>query len=153
MILMLTFSFGLLKLQYLASRKNPLLATNTEILGVDDTYSLDSEEFMMAFALHKFHGSILDFDARYVRWIVRSWVDRDGKRDELFWPLHKCNDKEMESFFKPESEETEKEVKRLLEGGNLFCLHPSFKNFTLQGSWLKTGDSTSYDVWLTTCAS
>ena len=44
-ILMITFAFGLLKLQNLVERKNPTLSTNTEPLEADVTYSLDSEEF------------------------------------------------------------------------------------------------------------
>ena len=59
---------------------------------------------MMAFALHKFHGDILDFDARYVQWIVRTWQDVDGKRNENFYPLHICTEEELSRFYQPESE-------------------------------------------------
>ena len=32
-------------------------------------------------------------------------------------------------------------------------MHPKARDFFLQGSWLSIGDSTSFDVWLTSCAS
>ena len=153
MIFLLTFAFGLLKLQDLVKRKNPLLSANTEDIGIDETYSLGNGQFMMAFAMHKFHGSILDFDARYVRWIVRTWEDQDGERAETFYPLHLCTKADLNRFYEPESEETAQEVKRLHESDNLFCLHPKTNEFELKGSWLKTGDSTTYDIWLTACGS
>ena len=102
-ILVLTFSFSLLKMQHLVIRRNPLLATNSEVLEYGETYSLASEEFMMAFALHKFAGSILDFDARYVRWITRVWKDIDGERNETFYPLHPCSEEELSKFYTAES--------------------------------------------------
>ena len=103
-IMMLTLSFGLLKMQNLVNRKNPLLAANSEVLPYGETYSLASEEFMMAFALHKFAGAILDFDARYVRWIVRVWEDVAGERNEAFYPLHVCSEEEFSKFYTAESE-------------------------------------------------
>ena len=59
---------------------------------------------MMAFALHKFHGDILDYDPRYVRWIVRTWEDREGVRKEKYLPLHLCSEEELGRFFTPESD-------------------------------------------------
>ena len=32
-------------------------------------------------------------------------------------------------------------------------MHPKSRDFELEGSWLRTGDSNTYDVWLTSCAS
>ena len=105
-IFLLTFAFGLLKMQDLLSRKNPIIVSNSEVIEEGETYSLGSPEFMMAFALHKFNGEILDFDPRYVRWIVRTWEDRDGIRSETFVPLHICEEEEMKRFFQAESETT-----------------------------------------------
>ena len=51
-IFMLTFAFALLKMQNLLNRKNPFLAQNTALLDVGESYSLDEDEFQMAFALH-----------------------------------------------------------------------------------------------------
>ena len=67
------FTFGLHKLESLLTRKNPLLTTNDELVDIDEKYSLGSDDFMMAFALHSFNGDIKDFDSRFVRWIVRTW--------------------------------------------------------------------------------
>ena len=64
----------------------------------------------MAFALHKFAGDILDYDPRFVRWMVRTWTDRSGERTEEFLPLHECSDEDLSKFFDAESEETYREV-------------------------------------------
>ena len=88
------------------NRKNPLLASNTEDIGIDETYSLSNGSFMMAFAMHKFHGEILDFDARYVRWIVRTWNDQSSGRAEAFYPLHLCTEEDLGRFYSPQTDET-----------------------------------------------
>ena len=41
----------------------------------------------------------------------------------------------------------------LKEAGNFYCLHPTFRNFDLKGSWLLSEDYNVYDIWLTSCSS
>ena len=89
-IFTLTFAFGLVKLQHLLERKNPIVTNNTERLEAFDSYSLGSDEFMMAFTLHPFTGEALKYDPRYVRWIVRTWTSNEYVKEEKFLPLHLC---------------------------------------------------------------
>ena len=113
-IYVLTFAFGLLKLQHLIEYKNPTLMSSTELLETsEETYSLDSDEFMMAFALQKYGGEILRYDPRYVRWIIRTWEREDDESTFTFYPLHQCSDEEVSNFYRPESAVTEKEVEKL----------------------------------------
>ena len=58
-IFILTSAFGLLKLQHLVTRRNPAMSEATEQVDADATFSLDSEEFTMAFAIHRFAGEVL----------------------------------------------------------------------------------------------
>ena len=53
-ISLLTFIFGVMKIQHLLERKNPTINTNDEPLDEGTTYFLDNEEFMMAFAAERY---------------------------------------------------------------------------------------------------
>ena len=152
-IFMICFAFSLLKLENLVDRSNPSLTELTETVDADTTFSLGSDEFTVAFALSKFNGEVLQYDPRYVRWIVRIWESKDNKRTERFYPLHLCNDEDLDKFHTAENDYVAKEVQMLKENNNLFCLHPEVQNFNLQGSWLTTADYATYDVWLTSCTS
>ena len=46
---------------------------------------------------------MLQYDPRYVRWISKKVVLRDGVKTETFYPLHACSDKELEKFYPAES--------------------------------------------------
>ena len=50
-IIVLTFLFGLLKLQYLVERKNPSIVANTRNLAFGERFNTGSDDFMMAFAV------------------------------------------------------------------------------------------------------
>ena len=50
LILMVMFAFGLLKLQKLVGRKNPLLVFNKDKLDAEEFHSTGSDSFMMAFS-------------------------------------------------------------------------------------------------------
>ena len=72
-ILSMTFMFGLLKLQHLATGKNPTLTTNMSILEPGVKFNTASEDFMMAFAATE--AIVFNYkigppksDTRYVKW-------------------------------------------------------------------------------------
>ena len=85
-------------------RKNPSVTSNIEKLAVDNKYSLGSDDFMMAFAMSKFAGEILQYDPRYVRWVARSWNSVGNERVETFEPLHHCTEEELNKFYDPDDE-------------------------------------------------
>ena len=118
-------------------------------------YSLGSEEFMMAFAVENFDSQIIAYDSRYIRWVIRTWDTRETQKTKtiLYYPLHVCSDEEVRQFFPAENDSTANNFNAQLAAKSLFCLHPSVRDFNLTGSFLTSADSTTYDVWLTTCAS
>ena len=50
LIMALTLVFAFIKLDHLASRKNPIITSNEEPLQKDEVYAMGSEDFMFAFA-------------------------------------------------------------------------------------------------------
>ena len=73
LILMLTFVFGLLKLEHMLKRKNSAITTLTEGIDDKDSYSLSQDEFMLAVMVEKTLGGEIPYDARYTRWIAERW--------------------------------------------------------------------------------
>ena len=78
--------------------------THTELLDASTSYSLGSDDFMMAFTLEKFEGGILQIDPRYVKFIVRAWESVNFERKEVFYPLHECSESEMSLFWQAEND-------------------------------------------------
>ena len=68
---------------------------------------------MMAFALEKFNGGVLELDPRYVRWIVQTTDYVEQEKARKFYPLHPCTDEEMSKFYSAENESTAQEVEKL----------------------------------------
>ena len=68
---------------------------------------------MMAFALEKLDGGILELDPRYLRWIVQTWEYVEQERVLKYYPLHPCSDEEMSKFYSAENESTAQEVEKL----------------------------------------
>ena len=75
-IMMLTGIFGILKMQHLLERMHPEIHNNTVPLSFDDDYSLESDDFMVAFALKDKHSDLLKLDSRYVKWIATAWTKK-----------------------------------------------------------------------------
>ena len=76
----------------------------------DVKFSLESDEFMMAFAMEIFEGDSLEYDPRYVRWVVRTWEYANAQRIENYFPLHLCTAEELRKFYDAESAEVDKEM-------------------------------------------
>ena len=95
---MVTFAFGLLKLEHMILHKNPNVTTNTEKVEAEDTYSLGSDELMMAFALGGEGRERIEYDPRYVRWVADTWYYTGNPNDQTevkTYPLHPCTDAEL----------------------------------------------------------
>ena len=118
-----------------------------------ENYSLASDNFMMAFALEDISSQILAYDQRYIRWIIRTWDISSSGKNIVYYPLHLCSEEEMSRFFTAENDSTAKKLDEHYASKSLYCLHPSSRDFNLQGSFLTSAASTTYDVWLTSCAS
>ena len=122
-----TLAFSLFKLQRLLNRSLPIIQEHSEALEIEDSYSLGSENFMMAFSLgQNFDADELEFDSHKVRFTA---LYRDGLEDlNIFYPLHLCTDTELERFKEFNNFETADRVKRLKKNKNLFCLHSSLSD-------------------------
>ena len=84
-------------------RKNPSISTNEVNIDSSETYDLSQQDFMIAFSAEKRNGQILEFDPRYIRWMSKTVVLRDGVKTDTFYPLHRCSDQEVTKFFEADS--------------------------------------------------
>ena len=106
-----------------------------------EKHSLASDISMMAFGLENINGQILAYDQRYIRWIIRTWDLSSKQKTVVYYPLHLCSEKEKSRFFTAESALTAKKLEDHLASKSLFCMHPSVKDFNLEGSFLGSADS------------
>ena len=113
MIFALTLLFGLLKLQHLFMRKNPLISQNTTPLRILTTYDTSQAEFKMAVAAENYDAGTGISDPRYVRWVVTHVQRRNDVFNNTIYPMHKCHEEELSEFNVAESEETMTKLKRL----------------------------------------
>ena len=77
LVVILTFLFGLIKLENMATGKNPNLTTNKSQLEPEETFNTNSDDFMMAFAVQSKDGTPKN-DPRYIRWYARLRNVTDG---------------------------------------------------------------------------
>ena len=113
LIIILTLSFGLLKLEHLMERKNPLIVTNTVPLDSEEQINTGSDNFMMAFAAVGKKNKNVKNDPRFVRWYARFWQIVDGEYSARNVPLNLCTDKEFAMFDPPEDAHTAETVKNM----------------------------------------
>ena len=69
-IFMLTFAFGLLKLQALVDRKNPFVVSTTEDLEEGHKYPIGNDNFNIAFSIATADDKMLPYNPRYVKWVA-----------------------------------------------------------------------------------
>ena len=69
-IALLTITFGLVKLQHLLQRKDPIIISNENPLEVGQKYELAQEEFMTAYAAENYDTGKGISDPRYIRWVT-----------------------------------------------------------------------------------
>ena len=91
-ILVIVLMFGILKLKFLLLRKNPTIVSNKTPLDITTTYSLGSDEFMMAFFAENYWTGAALSDRRYVNWVTRLVVIEEGTKTKTWYPMHKCKD-------------------------------------------------------------
>ena len=120
-IFALTLLFGIIKMEHLALRKNPIITTNTSPLEADERFDTGSDDFMMAFAVSDEKG-VPKNDTRYFRWKVafKNYVNGEKNKTEEF--LQPCSQDAMNKFYPAESSQTANEVKSQQAAGNLYCL-------------------------------
>ena len=101
-IFTVTLIFALLKLEHLYQRKNPSITTNKIPLEEGVSFSLDSDDFMIAFALTDYAKKPKN-NPRYTRWIVHSFQIVDGKKTMSNHFLQLCTQDDMAKFNPPDS--------------------------------------------------
>ena len=113
MIFALTLVFGLLKLQHLLLRKNPLINTNIMPLPMLTTYDTNQAKFKMAVSAESYDTGAGISDPRYVRWVVSYVQRRNNVFNNKIYPMHKCHEEEFAELNVAESEAITAKVKRL----------------------------------------
>ena len=104
LIIALTFAFGLLKLQHLVDRKNPLITRTRQDLSIDDTYDLNRDDFMVAFFFDGIYEEGIEFDPSRVKWVAQAArLREDGLQFESY-EMHPCTQDELRKFYPPDSE-------------------------------------------------
>ena len=153
-IRILTFSFALIKLQHLASHKNPSVIATDFKLDDDEVYEVARSEFMVAVALEHWLTGRRD-DPKYTYWgmVDRRIISNDEGFEELKdWYLgHKCTDEEFERFFPIEDISVNK-VQRLQAEGQFKCFD-MHKIHDFKGSWRSHDNYNAIDIGLFPCAS
>ena len=99
-ILSLTLVFGLVKLQHLLVRKNPLINTNFEPLADDAVFDNNSGDLMLAVTVENYMTGASLTDLRYIKWLTSIWQRIEGVLVLTWYPMHKCNKREYERFKK-----------------------------------------------------
>ena len=94
LVLSLTCIFGLLKLEHMAARKNPLLNTNIDKIDEGINYQMNQEKFMMAFSVNTIKSGYFS-DPKYLRWYANFITQKDGVYSESIHPLYKCSEADM----------------------------------------------------------
>ena len=122
-IALLTITFGLVKLQHLLQRKDPIIVSNINPLEVGQKYELAQEEFMTAYAAENYDTGAGISDPRFVRWVTHVKQRIGVKWTILNFPMHKCQDVEFARFSASKSERTAIKVNRLRQGGHFYCIH------------------------------
>ena len=101
LIILLTLGFGIVKLQHLLERRNPIINMSRVGLGDNERYSLSSKEFNGAFAVEDFGTGAGISDPRYVKWVT-AYVQRiDDQMSWTWYPMHQCTRAEIEKFDPP----------------------------------------------------
>ena len=118
-VILLTLSFGLLKLQHLIERKNPSISTNTLPIPEGTRFNTgDRGDFLLAFGvIRQLDTERSMYDPRYIRWQAslrsRNGSFKDTTKDHL--DIHQCTSEEIARFHEPADEQTAIEVEHLLK--------------------------------------
>ena len=152
-IVYLTIMFGTLKIQHLVERKNPQIVTNTQPLEAGYKYPTTGDDFMTAYAAENYDTGKGISDPRYIRWVT-AYVQRINDEWVTKWyPMYKCQEKDLARFATPDSVTTKEKVKRLQDGGHFFCIDWTTMKFDLYGAEAQAVDFAVVDVSLIACAS
>ena len=100
-IFLLTLSYAALKLVELLVGRNPTI-NDSNIDGFFDkstTLNFNEIGWRMAFTIEdEFHSRRIQ-DSRYVKWIVRLYITKDGKQSEKRLHYHRCTAEDYASFY------------------------------------------------------
>ena len=121
-IVFLTIAFGLVKLQHLLMRKDPLITTIETPLEAGERYEIAQDEFMTAYAAENYNTGAGISDPRYVRWVTAVYQRNGVEWNTLWYPMHKCQEVEFAKFWTTKSS-NEIKVDRLRRGGHFYCIH------------------------------
>ena len=154
LILILTFIFGILKLEHMITRKNPMMQRLTANIDTKESYSLSQDEFMMAVMIEKSGGKDIPYDSRYTRWIAEGW-EYKVREDEYKITrtlMHPCTADDLSNFYTPDSAETAQKFSKFVLDGNLFCLSKKAREFEIFGSYYQPHDYNGFFIKQIPCA-
>ena len=116
----LTLAFSLIKIQHLATRKNPILTVNETPQEPGKIYDTGQSDFMVAFAAEHWDTGFKD-DPRYIQWTVLFQKFVDNVETKAWYPVHQCTDEEFARFHRVDDESAIK-VARLQAAGQFKCI-------------------------------
>ena len=134
MILSLTLLFGLMKLQHLFLRKNPLINTNSEPLADDAVFETNSSDLMIAVTAENYFTGAGLSNPRYVRYNTGIWKKINGVLETLWYPMHKCTAQDHKKFNKAVKIVNNEKMQRLRNEDHLFCIDERALGFDIKGS-------------------
>ena len=107
------------------------------------------DSFAMAFGLQSWNDRTYLNDPRYVKWVLRYTVEIDHNKNEKWYPLHRCTERDYRKFYSPSSK-FEKEVELLKQSDALFCF--DWRSMPIQ-IWGEKGslDFAQFDVMAIPC--
>ena len=124
-VVIITLTYGSMKLLHLVNRHNPNVseATQLDFYNFEEVLSLKEIDFKFAFSVEGYHDREVKDDPRYVKYLVRTYGRKDGKEMENILPYHKCTEEDWDTFEPPDegSFDTIGEIKRNPKRG-MFCL-------------------------------
>ena len=97
------FMYGLVRLQQLRDRHNPLISESTEIQAFSSSDKLNLNEigFHFAFSIENYLTREQKADPRFVKYIVQQVGKNDGKDFVKVLPFHKCTEEDWKKFPPP----------------------------------------------------
>ena len=152
-IFLVTFSFGVMKMQHLLEKKNPVINTNEEPLEDGTIYATNGDEFMMAFAAERYDDARGLSDQKYIKWVAAYWVKTDNVWEIKWFPMYRCTDDDFARFNLPENELVAAKMEKFFDQGHFFCF--DYKKFELliYGAENSGVDFAAFDPMLVPCGS
>ena len=117
--------YASVKFVHLVTRHNPDISSHTQSFFFDSSKSVDlvASDVRVAFGIEGFLDSETKDDARFVKYVVRTFGKKDGVFYEHLLDYHICSAEELDRFGEPAADSTVIKYYRSVDSKKrLFCL-------------------------------